>query len=86
LQAECEKFGPIEKIKFFEYNPDGVVAIKFEEHDPAERFIEKTNGRFFGGRKLEALFYDGFANYYVEESEEHKKKRLADFEKWVDDS
>lgn len=86
LQTECEKFGGVDKIKFFEYNPEGVVAIKFSDHGGAERFIEKSNGRFFGGRKLEAFFYDGFANYFVEETEEQKKKRLAAFEQWIDDS
>jgi len=86
LQAECEKFGGIEKIKFFEYNPEGVVAIKFDDHYGAEKFIEKSNGRFFGGRKLEAFFYDGFANYFVEESEAQKKKRLETFGKWIDES
>jgi len=43
------------------------------------------NGRFFDGRKLEADFYDGKSDYRVQESEEERQKRLAEWDKWIED-
>jgi len=47
--------------------------------------IENMNGRFFDGRKLEADFYDGKSDYRVQESEEERQKRLAEWDKWIED-
>lgn len=41
-------------------------------------------GRFFAGKQLQAAYYDGISNYYVEESEEIKKARSKKWEKWLD--
>lgn len=43
------------------------------------------NGRFFGGKKLEATPYDGVTDYFVAESEESKKERTAKWEKWLEE-
>ncbi|PRP85446.1 HIV Tat-specific factor [Planoprotostelium fungivorum] len=83
--AECEKFGTVKNIKVFERNPEGVVAVKFLLHPAAQRCIEKMNGRFFGGSRLEAFFYDGFADYEVKETEEQKEKRIEEWNKWLED-
>ena len=83
LREELEKFGPIDKMKIFEFNPEGVVVVKFKNSYAASMCVEKTQGRNFSGRKLEAFYYDGFANYEVKESEEHKAKRIAQFGDWL---
>eukprot|EP01102_Stenamoeba_stenopodia_P011326 TRINITY_DN3469_c0_g1_i1.p1 TRINITY_DN3469_c0_g1~~TRINITY_DN3469_c0_g1_i1.p1 ORF type:complete len:398 (-),score=119.43 TRINITY_DN3469_c0_g1_i1:68-1261(-) len=76
IGEECERIaGKVEKIIIFEGNPDGVVVIKFEEHWPAVRCIEKMDGRWFAGRQITADFYDGVSNYKVEETEEQRQKR-----------
>jgi len=84
LAQEAEKFGGLKKIKIFERNPEGVVAVIFNTHAAANRFLEKNNGRLFDGRKLHLEFYDGWSNYLVKETEEQEKERLKDFEKWIE--
>jgi len=81
---ECEKFGGVKNIKVFERNPMGVVAVKFLLHPAALRCIDKMNGRFFGGKKLEAFFYDGFTDYEVKETEEQKEQRVEEWNKWLE--
>eukprot|EP01114_Cavostelium_apophysatum_P014695 TRINITY_DN3872_c0_g1_i1.p1 TRINITY_DN3872_c0_g1~~TRINITY_DN3872_c0_g1_i1.p1 ORF type:complete len:338 (-),score=70.11 TRINITY_DN3872_c0_g1_i1:4-1017(-) len=84
ISAECNKFGTVEKVKIFQRNPDGVVVVKFAQHFAASRCVEKMNGRFFAGRKLEAEFYDGWTNYFVEETEEQTKERLKKWSEWIE--
>jgi HIV Tat-specific factor 1 len=84
IGAECEKLGPVNKVIIFEHNPEGVVVVKFAAHWPAARCIEKMNGRWFGGRKVEADYYDMVTNYKVEESEEQAKLREAAWLKYIE--
>ena len=42
-------------------------------------------GRFFGGRALEAEFWDGVTDYKVSDiGTADEEKRLADFEQWLE--
>jgi len=76
IGEECERIaGKVEKIIIFEGNPDGVVVVKFDDHWPAVRCIEKMDGRWFAGRQIVADFYDGVSNYKVEETEEQRQRR-----------
>jgi len=50
----------------------------------AEKCIQVMNGRWFDGRQLVAEFYDGFTNYFVEESEEEKAVRDKEWAKWLE--
>ncbi|KAN0019542.1 hypothetical protein ACTFIU_002757 [Dictyostelium citrinum] len=79
----CGKCGPISSIHIFEYNPDGVVSVKFVEFESAEKCVALMNDRFFDGRKLSADFYDGYSNYHVEETDENKEKRLKKWESYI---
>ncbi|KAN0038693.1 hypothetical protein ACTA71_000879 [Dictyostelium dimigraforme] len=79
----CGKCGPISSIHIFEYNPDGVVSVKFVEFESAEKCVALMNDRFFDGRKLSANFYDGYSNYHVEETDENKEKRLKKWESYI---
>jgi len=73
IKGELEKMGPLASIKIFERNPEGAVAVKYKTGLAATRCINIMGGRFFDGRKLDASFYDGHTNYFVEETEEEKK-------------
>lgn len=42
------------------------------------------DGRFFGGQKLTAEWYDGVSKYYVEETEEEKQLRDVAWSKWLE--
>ncbi|EGC32981.1 hypothetical protein DICPUDRAFT_155008 [Dictyostelium purpureum] len=79
----CAKCGEISSIHIFEYNPDGVVSVKFKEFESAESCVALMDGRFFGGRKLSADFYDGFTNYHVDETDEDKEIRLKKWEEYI---
>lgn len=84
VKIEFEKCGPTESVKIFERNPEGVVAVKYQFGYGAEKCIETMNGRWFDGRKLEADYYDGFSNYYVEETDEEKAIRDEGWSKWLE--
>lgn len=84
FSEECGKFGDVESVKIFERNPLGVVAIKFRAASGAVRCLEVLEGRFFGGRKLSAEWYDGYSNYNVQESEADQKRRVDEFGKWLE--
>ncbi|KAK5579310.1 hypothetical protein RB653_008991 [Dictyostelium firmibasis] len=81
----CGKCGTISSIHIFEYNPDGVVSVKFVEFESAEKCVALMNDRYFAGRKLSADFYDGYSNYYVEETDENKEKRLKKWESYINE-
>ena len=63
----------------------GVAIVKFEDPEAAQSCVAKLNGRYFGRRQLEAMLWDGITDYNVKESEESKKRRLAEFGKWIED-
>lgn len=46
-------------------NPEGVVSVRFKTEEAAHACIGKMQGRFFGGRQLEANMWDGFTNFFV---------------------
>ncbi|KAJ8753074.1 hypothetical protein K2173_011842 [Erythroxylum novogranatense] len=63
VREECMKLGPINSVKVYESNPQGVVLIKFKDKKDAQKCIELMNGRWFGGRQIEASEDDGSINY-----------------------
>ncbi|PNW70131.1 hypothetical protein CHLRE_17g707050v5 [Chlamydomonas reinhardtii] len=81
VRAECSKLGHIDKVRIFKHNPQGVVTIRFRTPDAAQACVGLMNGRYFGGRKLEAFMWDGFTNYNVKpkESAEEEQARLEAF-------
>ena len=83
IETELTKCGTVKSIKIFEYNPEGVVAVKFEKPKGAIRCVDWMNGRFFAGRQLECFYYDGFTNYEVKETEEDRARRIAKFGEWL---
>ena len=55
--------------------------VKFKTVEAAELCISKMQGRFFGGRQVNASMWDGTTNYNVklQESEEQIAARRAKF-------
>jgi HIV Tat-specific factor 1 len=86
VKDECEtKLGKVKKITVHEFNPEGVVQIKFEEAKAAEECIKLMNGRFFGGRELECFYWDGKTNYRMtRETLEQQNKRIDNFGEWLE--
>mmetsp|Transcript_3162 Transcript_3162/g.4887 ORF Transcript_3162/g.4887 Transcript_3162/m.4887 type:complete len:394 (+) Transcript_3162:1557-2738(+) len=63
VKDECLRFGPIKKCLIKEYKgitPEDAVwtFIAFEKQESAVNAYLDMNGRFFGGRKISASFYE----------------------------
>ncbi|XP_040036724.1 17S U2 SnRNP complex component HTATSF1 [Gasterosteus aculeatus] len=76
LRTECEKFGGVKKVILFDRHPDGVASVAFKEPEQADACVESFNGRWFGGRQLSALLWDGTTDYQVEETTREREERL----------
>jgi len=85
IRAECQKLGDVASVKIFQRNPEGVVAVKFKDHESATKCLQKMNGRWFGGKQLIVQYYDGWTNYDVGEdaSREEEHQRTQDWEEWL---
>eukprot|EP00899_Mesostigma_viride_P004270 jgi/Mesvir1/13844/Mv15989-RA.1 len=70
VAAECGKHGEIQRLKVFKDNAEGVISIKFADKASVNKCISVMHGRWFGGRKIAALEYDGVTNYAVETAEQ----------------
>ncbi len=70
-KAECMRFGPVSNCIIYEVNaqraplakpcPDEEsvrMFVAFEKQESAVKAFKDLNGRFFGGRKIAARFYD----------------------------
>ena len=46
-------------------HPEGVASIGFKETESADMCVRAMNGRWYGGRQLEVVVWDGVTNYQV---------------------
>mmetsp|Transcript_4800 Transcript_4800/g.11284 ORF Transcript_4800/g.11284 Transcript_4800/m.11284 type:complete len:484 (-) Transcript_4800:206-1657(-) len=86
LEAEC---GDPEKITLFARNPRGVVVVKFKTAFAAAECLKLMHGRFFAGRKLSCIYWDGVTDYTVRAEdapggEEKEEKRIEGFGDWIE--
>eukprot|EP00252_Welwitschia_mirabilis_P007474 TRINITY_DN18864_c0_g1_i1.p1 TRINITY_DN18864_c0_g1~~TRINITY_DN18864_c0_g1_i1.p1 ORF type:complete len:520 (-),score=142.31 TRINITY_DN18864_c0_g1_i1:396-1955(-) len=79
VAEECVKIGPVERIKIYENHPQGVILVKFRERQDGLKCIQLMNGRWFGGRQVEALEDDGTVNHALIRDEELEAERLESF-------
>ena len=85
---EASKAGAVENVKVYEYNPEGVVLVRFKTEEGARGCLPLMHGRWFGGRQVTAEKYDGVTKYKVnppEESEEEQLKRLEAYTKELEE-
>lgn len=85
LRTECEKFGEVKKVILFDRHPDGVASVAFKEADEADACIQSFNGRWFGGRQLSALPWDGTTDFQVEETAREREERLKGWSSFLGD-
>uniref|UniRef100_A0A8C6SKK1 HIV-1 Tat specific factor 1 n=1 Tax=Neogobius melanostomus TaxID=47308 RepID=A0A8C6SKK1_9GOBI len=85
LRSECEKFGEVKKVILFDRHPDGVASIAFKEPDQADACMQSFNGRWFGGRQLSALPWDGTTDFQVEETAREREERLKGWSSFLVD-
>uniref|UniRef100_A0A6N2NE79 RRM domain-containing protein n=1 Tax=Salix viminalis TaxID=40686 RepID=A0A6N2NE79_SALVM len=79
VREECEKLGPVDSVKVFENNPHGVVLVKFKDRKDARSCIELMNGRWFGGRQIDASEDDGLINHALVRDHDEDAARLEQF-------
>ncbi|KAL9365115.1 hypothetical protein Peur_042988 [Populus x canadensis] len=79
VREECVKLGPIDSIKVCENNPHGVVLVRFKDRNDARRCIELMNGRWFGGRQIDASEDDGLINHASVRDLDEDAARLEQF-------
>jgi HIV Tat-specific factor 1 len=53
MREEAEKFGVVTNVIVYDLEPEGIVAIRFQDEESASQFIEANHGRAFGGRNLD---------------------------------
>jgi HIV Tat-specific factor 1 len=53
------------QLRVFGSHPQGVVSVKFTAEEAADECIRLMNGRFFGGRQVEAAKWDGWTNFNI---------------------
>lgn len=58
-----ENIGEIERIKVFQFNPEGVVEIKFTKASEAEACIQEFNDKKYLGRMTKCFYWDGTTDY-----------------------
>mmetsp|Transcript_34327 Transcript_34327/g.86151 ORF Transcript_34327/g.86151 Transcript_34327/m.86151 type:complete len:384 (+) Transcript_34327:79-1230(+) len=84
VREECSQLGEVEMLTAFEYNPEGVVVVVFKDSMAAELCLDKMDGRYFAGRKLQASWYDGVSDFYVAEPKNLEEARLKDWDDWLE--
>lgn len=85
VEEECNaKCGPVRKVELYDRNPEGVVAVFFKEFEHADSCVGLMNGRFYAGRQLFAENWDGRTKYKVKETEEEEKRRLEEWNKYLE--
>ncbi|KAI5060404.1 hypothetical protein GOP47_0024824 [Adiantum capillus-veneris] len=60
---ECSKIGPVERLRVYKNSSQGAVLVKFKDRESGMKCISIMNGRWFGGKKVEALEDNGSVNY-----------------------
>ena len=87
VREECsEKCGEVKKVEIYDANPEGVAAVFFSDFDSADKCVALMNGRFFAGRRLHALLWDGKTKYKINESEQEAEKRMKEWDKYLEQS
>ncbi|GHJ84273.1 hypothetical protein NliqN6_0675 [Naganishia liquefaciens] len=95
VREEAETIGTVTNIHLFDKEDDGVMTIKFKDAISAQACLLKMNGRFFGGRQIQASLYDGKEQFKAsgkndgfldpDEREAEEKQRLDRFAAWLVD-
>ncbi|KAH9931139.1 uncharacterized protein BXZ73DRAFT_101723 [Epithele typhae] len=90
VREECSTLGEVTNVVLYDEEADGVMTVKFKDPLSAQACVIKMNGRFFGGRRIEASLFagrqrfrrsgygDNFGN-----GDENEKSRLDDFASWL---
>ena len=59
VAPEAASVGVVEKLTLFPHHAAGVIMIKYKSPGAAIAALALFNGRYFGGRRIVAEFWDG---------------------------
>ncbi|KAF3337862.1 Splicing factor U2AF-associated protein 2 [Carex littledalei] len=79
IREECMKLGPLDNVKVCENHPQGVVLVKFKDRRDGAKCIELMNGRWFGGKQIQASEDDGLVNHAAIRDLDEEASRLEKF-------
>ena len=91
LEEHC---GEPEKLTLFPKHPKGVILVKFKTAFAAAECVKLMHKRWYGGRQLSAIYWDGATDYSANafldadggaQEEEAETNRLEKFGDWIED-
>eukprot|EP00761_Pharyngomonas_kirbyi_P011537 gb/GECH01011562.1/.p1 GENE.gb/GECH01011562.1/~~gb/GECH01011562.1/.p1 ORF type:complete len:485 (+),score=119.61 gb/GECH01011562.1/:1-1455(+) len=56
VTEECQKFGPVVHAHVDKFNKQGIVYIRFDSNESAQKAREALNGRWFAGKVVQAEY------------------------------
>ncbi|TFK75460.1 hypothetical protein BDN72DRAFT_832339 [Pluteus cervinus] len=90
VREECATLGEVTNVTLYDLERDGVMSVKFKDPVSAQACVLRMNGRFFAGRRIEAVLYNGKQRYKRSgageadgDTEDVEKRRLDDFANWL---
>ncbi|SCV68226.1 BQ2448_347 [Microbotryum intermedium] len=63
VRDECETMGTVTNVTLYDKEEDGIITVRFKDEVSAQACIAKMNGRFFGGRSIDASVLDPKKKY-----------------------
>jgi len=79
VQSECSKIGPIERLRVYENHPEGVAMVRYKSKADGLKCIQIMNGRWFGGKQIEAFEDTGLVNYALVRDVVEEEARLEQY-------
>uniref|UniRef100_A0A0N5AA01 17S U2 SnRNP complex component HTATSF1 n=1 Tax=Syphacia muris TaxID=451379 RepID=A0A0N5AA01_9BILA len=83
IRKVCERFGKVKKVYVYDNNPEGVVSVTFENVEHSDSAVKSLNGRVVDGRVINVSIWDGKTKYKVDETEEQKRARIAQWQSHI---
>ncbi|KAH8918970.1 hypothetical protein BT69DRAFT_1285235 [Atractiella rhizophila] len=95
VREECGKLGEVTNVVLYDKEPEGIMSIRFKDELSAQACVLKMNNRFFGGRQIQAALLEGKPKFRKsadkeaivpdKATEEEEKKRMDDWNKWLEE-
>ncbi|GAB0498471.1 hypothetical protein MMPV_009815 [Pyropia vietnamensis] len=83
MVAGATAVAPVEKVTVFKRSPVGAVAVKYRSGAGAAAALGVMDGRWFGGRRLTAAWWDG-KDYRVAEGADEAARRGKSWAAWLE--
>jgi HIV Tat-specific factor 1 len=82
LLEECERLGEVTAVHVLASLL--TCTVKFREKEAAAACLKIMNGRYFDGRRISAILYDGSFSLKEEKESKADEERLEHFGEWLE--